>query len=453
VLIEPWLSRAARAHPQRVALRTPTQSLSYAELAVRARSAAAWLSERGVGPQTQVALALPGGAGFAAVLHGALALGAVVAPVDPRLGPRERATVIAGAAVVVEAPIEAQAGLVSQPAEPEPEAGAGAGARIKHDLASTAVVMHTSGTSGTPKAVALSYANLLWSALGSAVALGLDPGERWLCALPVAHVGGLSILLRSAIYATTAIVLERFDTEAVLDELHRVDGPTLISLVPTTLARLLDAGLQRPATLRCALIGGGPVAPVLLQRARAAGVRVSETYGLTEACSQVTTAAPGEGGADAGAPLFCTRVGISADGEILVSGPTVAAGARGPDGWLSTGDLGALDTTGRLTVTGRKADTIVSGGENVAPTEVEAVLLEHPGVSEAAVCGRPDSEWGEAVVAIVVPVAGAGVGIAELRDHCAARLARFKVPKDFVFDTELPRTPSGKLLRRALHVG
>ncbi len=149
-------------------------------------------------------------------------------------------------------------------------------------------MIHTSGTTSTPTPVELTYGNLLWSAFGSAVALGLDPEERWLCALPVAHVGGLSILVRSAIYATTAVVHEGFDTDRVLHAL-REQEITLVSLVATTLTRLLDAGLTGPPSLRAALTGGGPVPSALLERARAAGVPVVTTYGLTEACSQVTT--------------------------------------------------------------------------------------------------------------------------------------------------------------------
>jgi O-succinylbenzoic acid--CoA ligase len=187
-----------------------------------------------------------------------------------------------------------------------------------------------------------------------------------------------------------------------------------------------------------------------------AAVPVSQTYGLTEACSQVTTAALWDTGAalardtGAGPPLFCTRVRIAPDGEVLVAGPTVARGAVAPDGWLHTGDLGELDDAGRLLVVGRRADTIVSGGENVAPAEVEAVLAEHAAVAEAAVHGRPDPEWGEAVVASVVLVAGAQVEPGELRRHCAERLVGYKVPKEVRLVASLPRTPSGKLLRREL---
>jgi O-succinylbenzoic acid--CoA ligase len=250
------------------------------------------------------------------------------------------------------------------------------------------------------------------------------------------------------------VLHERFDTARVLGAL-RDEDITLVSLVATTLARLLDAGLADPPALRCALVGGGPVPAELVERAWEAGVPLSPTYGLTEASSQVTTVpitARAAGGAvTGGPPLFCTRVRVASDGEILVRGPTVAAASLARDGWLHTGDLGELDEHGRLRVAGRKADTIVSGGENVAPVEVEAALEAHPDVLEAAVVPRADPDWGEAVTAFVLARPGAVLRERELRAHCAARLAPYKVPKRVVAVSEpLPRTASGKLLRRAL---
>jgi o-succinylbenzoate---CoA ligase len=505
MVVESWLHRAARTRPGGVAVEGVDDSRTYAELYAAARAGMGVLEGRGVRAGNRVAIALEPGLAFAEAFHACLLLGAVAVPVDLRLSAAERALVCADAAVV-EAP------LIESPV---PGAAAVAAGNNEHDLDAVATVIHTSGTTSAPRPIELTYGNFLWSALGSAVALDLDPRERWLCALPVSHVGGLSILVRSAIYATTAVVHPRFDTDLVLRAL-REDDITLISLVATTLARLLDAGLDQPPALRYALTGGGPVPEALVQRAHEAGVPVSTTYGLTEACSQVTTGGP---------PLFCTRVRIAGarenggedverrekdvesggkdgegeeneEGEILVSGPTVARASLQSDGWLHTGDLGALDGQGFLRVTGRVADTIVSGGENVAPAEVEAVLEAHPGVLEAAVLGRPDATWGEAVTAIVVPrswsngisgaagagrAAGAGgasgsdeasgageaseidgvseigtlqleEGFAqELRAHCATRLAGYKVPKQVDFtDTPLPRTRSGKLLRREL---
>jgi o-succinylbenzoate---CoA ligase len=442
MLVQSWLTRAAAARTDAVAVDTPAGSCTFGELLAAAEAGAGELEARGAGPGARVAIALPAGLDFARALHACMLLGAVAVPVDLRLSAPERATIAEGAAVTIDTPL---GGGVSAQAHGAREA--------RHDLDATAVVIHTSGTSAAPKPIELTYGNLLWSALGSAVALGLDRDERWLCALPLSHVGGLSILVRSAIYGTTAVVHERFETDRVVRAL-REERITLVSLVATTLARLLDAGLERPPKLRCALTGGGPVPAALVERARSAGVPVSMTYGLTESCSQVTTtpvATLASGDFGAGPPLFCTRVRRAEDGEILVAGPTVAPASRAGDGWLHTGDLGALDARGRLQVRGRKADTIISGGENVAPSEVEAVLESHPDVLEAAVIGLPDERWGEAVTAIVVARAGLAPDEASLRAHCAAALATYKVPKRVLLRGEpLPRTRSGKLLRREL---
>lgn len=430
-----WLPRAASIHPERDAILTPHGGCSYATLLARAELSARRLAAQGVGPGDRVALLLEPGIAFAEALHGCLLLGAVAVPVGLRLGSAERAVQTAGASLVVEVPLEGPEAL-------------DAPLCATHDLDATAAVIHTSGTSGVPKPVELTYGNFRWSALGSALALGLDPDERWCCALPLNHVGGLSILLRSALYATTAIVHPSFEAVAVARSL-RDDRATLVSLVPTMLARLLDAGLQAPATLRCALIGGGSLAAPLAVRAREAGIPIAQTYGLTETCSQATTSAIGDA-LTAGPPLAITQVRIGEHDEILVAGPTVAPATLAPDGFLHTGDLGQLDDRGRLTVTGRRVDTIVTGGENVAPAEVEAVLLDHVAVLDAAVHARADEEWGEAVTASVVLRPGATVDAAELRAFCGERLAGFKIPRAFRFVAELPRTASGKLLRREL---
>jgi O-succinylbenzoic acid--CoA ligase len=248
--------------------------------------------------------------------------------------------------------------------------------------------------------------------------------------------------VRSAIYGTTAVLTDGFDAEAVAATLHDRSEPiTLVSVVATMLERVLDGGLRDPPALRWTLLGGGPVPPRLLERAVAHGVPVAPTYGMTEACSQIATF---------GWPLPETELAISDEGEVLVRGPTVSRAALSADGWLHTGDLGKLDDRGKLSLVGRLSDAIVSGGENVAPVEIEEVLRSHSAVIDAAVYGRPDPEWGEAVVAAVVARDGAQVDPSELRAHCAQRLARFKVPKRIEVVDNLPRTASGKLLRRAL---
>ena len=455
-----WLPRAASARPQRIALETRGGALTYAQLDRRAAVAAGMLADRGVTGGDRVALALPAGEGFVVALHACLRMGAVAMPIDLRLGLRERRAQEASAATVLDEPLEAgvtpagvcvpacprptgaPASLPGRATTVSPAASASSGRAVAqtHDLLATALVVHTSGTTAAPEPVELTYGNLLWSALGSAVALGLDAEERWLCPLPLTHVGGLSVLARSAIAGTTAVVHPGFDAGAVGAAIAG-EGITVVSLVPTMLARLLDAGARPAPALRWALVGGAALDPSLAARAREAGLPVAETYGLSEACSQVATR---------GAPLFCTRVEISTEEEILVSGPTVAPKAAGADGWLRTGDVGRLDERGRLVVTGRAAERIVTGGENVAPAEVEAALLEHPAVAEAAVHGRRDPEWGEAVTATVVLRPHAAVTEDELRAHAAGLLAGYKVPKAVSFVDALPRTASGKVRRRAL---
>lgn len=469
--VEAWLQRAARTAPALTALHTPNGQVSYAVLERLARLGAGELKECGVGRGERVAIALPAGIAFAQALHACFLLGAVAVPIDLRLTATERERIVAGTSLLVDEPLSAgvegeseknrnrgEADVFAADVLADvPDRASRAGTHsLSHDLDAVCAVIHTSGTTSAPRPIELTYGNFLWSALGSAVALGVDPKERWLCALPLSHVGGLSIVVRSAIYATTAVIHERFETERALAALQD-EQITLVSLVSTTLARLLDAGLSEPPHLRCALTGGGPVGAALVQRARAAGVPVVETYGLTECCSQAATAplaaiaAAGAEDTGAGVPLFCTRTEIAPDGEIVLAGPTVARGSRAADGRLHTGDLGRIDDRGFLHVTGRKADTIVSGGENVAPSEVEAVLESCPGVLEAAVVGREDEQWGEAVCAIVVTAAGARLEESVVREHCASRLAPFKVPKHVTFVSEsLPRTASGKLLRREL---
>jgi len=303
---------------------------------------------------------------------------------------------------------------------------------------------------GAPHSVGLTYGNFLWSAVGSAFNIGVEPEDRWLCCVPLSHISGMGIVMRSAIYGTTAVLHDGFDVDRVAAALGE-DGITVVSVVTTMLTRLLEAGadLSGPRTI---LVGGGPVPEEPLQEAIGRGATVVQTYGLTEACSQVTTLAPGEARrklGSAGRPLLTTHLRIQ-DGEILVQGPTVAPGLADADGWLHTGDLGRIDEEGFLYVEDRIDDMIVTGGENVVPAEVENVLLRHPEVADAAVIGRDDPEWQQAVTAVVVLETGSGASPDELRRHCADSLAGYKVPKRIELAAALPRTPSGKLMRRAL---
>jgi o-succinylbenzoate---CoA ligase len=422
--LDEWLTSAARARPDHPALVAEGRSVAYAELERAAARAARRLAAQGVEEGDRVATTLGPGLAFAELLHAVPRLGAVLVPLDPRAPAR------VDPRLLVQEPLQGQEADVPLRESVDPHA--------------THSVIHTSGSMGRPKPVELSYENHAASAAASAANLGVQADDRWLCPLPLHHVGGLAVLLRSAIYATTAVVHERFEAERIKRQLERGEA-TLASLVPTMLVRLRELGLGRPERLRAILLGGGPAPSALVDWAERSGLPVLLTYGMTETASQVATAVPGE---RAGRPLQDVELRIGAGGEILVRGPMVAAGALSEDGWLHTGDRGRLDESGRLHVEGRLKNVIVTGGENVAAEEVEEALLEHPGVADAAVVGLPDPEWGEAVTALVVlrPETTAD----ELLDWCRQRLAPAQVPKRLEQVPCLPRSGAGKLLRDEL---
>jgi O-succinylbenzoic acid--CoA ligase len=344
--------------------------------------------------------------------------------------------------------------------------------RERIDLAAVHTIVYTSGTTGRPKGAMLTYGNHWWSAMGSALNLGLRDDDRWLAPLPLFHVGGLAILMRSVIYGIPALVHDGFDPTAVnraIDE----DGVTIVSVVSSMLRRMLDAraGRPYPPTLRHVLLGGGPTPLPLLEECRRRGVPVVQTYGLTETASQAATLPPEDAlrkPGSAGKPLLPTELRIERDGrpvpigeagEIVVRGPTVTPGyADRPEetaralrgGWLYTGDIGRLDDDGYLYVLDRRSDLIISGGENVYPAEIEAVLAAHPAVAEAGVAGQDDARWGRVPVAFVALRPGAAATPEELIAFCRERLARYKVPARVHVVDALPRNAAGKLLRHKL---
>lgn len=311
-----------------------------------------------------------------------------------------------------------------------------------------AAVVVTSGTTGEPRGVELTWSGLV--AMAEAVTTALEAeatSDRWLCCLPLQHVGGLAVVARSWVSGVPVEVLDRFEPGAVLaaaaeDRAGR--RSTLVSLVPTMLRRLLQSGADlRP--FRRILVGGGPLLDVLPPQATA-------TYGMTETWGGIV---------HGGRPLAGTEVRLAAAGEVLLRGPTVMRCYRGApertaevldaDGWLHTGDVGQLDAEGRLVVVDRLKDLIITGGVNVSPTEVERVLAEHPGVAEVCVTGAPDPVWGERVVAHVVPAdASSPPDVDSLRAFAAGRLSAAKRPRQVVIVDEIPRTASGKPVRRRM---
>ncbi|MFC3823008.1 AMP-binding protein [Planomonospora venezuelensis] len=307
-----------------------------------------------------------------------------------------------------------------------------------------AVVIATSGTTGAPKGVELPAAALRASASASLDRLGAAPGERWLCCLPPSHVSGLQVLVRSLLGGTEPVVHEGFSAESVLSA-----GAEHVSLVPTQLRRLLAVSADL-SVFRTILLGGAAAPAELLAAARAAGGRVVTTYGMSETCG---------GCVYDGRPLGGVGLEIGGDGRIRISGPVLFSGYRlRPDltagaregGWFVTSDLGALDG-GRLRVLGRADDVINTGGEKVVAAAVAAAVAEHPAIEDAVVVGRPDPEWGERVVAVVV--SPGPPSLAELRAFVKERLPAYAAPTELVVLTEIPLLPNGKPDLSALRYG
>jgi O-succinylbenzoic acid--CoA ligase len=374
------------------------------------------------------------------LVHALMKVGAVLLPLSPRLTAAERAAVIATEEPTVDL---SDPGELTQTEADLPLLG-------EHDMDAPCCRVLTSGSTGAPDPVELTYGNFLWSAVGSGFNIGVEPADRWLCCLPLSHISGLSIVMRSVIYGTTAVLHDGFDLDRVAASLE-ADEISVVSLVTTMLTRLLDAGADLSAP-RALLIGGGPVPEEPLEEAVGRGAAVVQTYGLTEACSQVTTLAPAEARrklGSAGRPLLTTHLRIR-DGEILVQGPTVAPSRVDSDGWLHTGDIARIDADGAVFVVDRVKELIKVKGFQVAPAELEAVLRTHPGIADAAVIGVPDERAGERPKAFVVRAGGVPVGADEIVSYLAERVAAHKRVHDVEFLDTIPTSPAGKTLRRML---
>lgn len=472
-----WLALRAQASPDAAALFWRGERWGYADLDRQVELYAQWLYHLGVEPGDGLALLSPNSPAVVCLVHAAARAGALLIPLNQRLTTAELSRQLQAIPCrlllydpLVQAAAEAiepeSVKRLALPATP-PEVAAAATVppfQIRNQQAA----IFTSGTSGAPKAALLTFENHFWSAVSSAFRTGCLPEDRWLACLPLCHVGGLAILFRSCLYGSAVILHAGFDLQEVKRSLDE-DGVTVVSLVPTMLHRLLQTRSRWPASLRLALIGGAAATPELVDMALAAGAPVALTYGLTEAASQVATMPPAGVRArpgSVGKPLMFTRVRIVGPdgrdcspgelGEVVVSGPTVMAGYAGqPEatqatlraGELFTGDIGYLDDEGYLWLVQRRADLIISGGENVYPAEVEAVLRRCPGVDEACVVGLPDPEWGQMVAALVTLRAGRTLTTAELDEHCRRELAGYKRPRRLKIVAELPRTASGKPVR------
>lgn len=395
----------ADTDPTRLAVVARSERVSYGRLAELADQAAASLSRIGVGPGTLVELPL-------------------------------RATVEGIARLLA---VHALGGIPLPTAGGEPA--------VEPCSADVLVVVSTSGSSGEPRRVPLTAHNIGAAVDASRRRLGTDAEDRWLLCLPLHHVGGLSVLWRSFAAGGAVVAVDGFDRDVVAEALDT--EATVASLVPTMAHRLLES-TRVFRRVRFALLGGGPADRRLVEASLGAGLALLQTYGMTEASSQVATVAPGEieeSLGTVGRPLPGMEVSI-VDDEIFVDGPAVFGGYFGASprvGPHPTGDLGHLDDGGRLVVTGRKDDVVITGGEKVHPARIEAVLEAHPDVTGAVVLGLGDPEWGQRLVAVVE----GDVVESSLRTWLADRVARHEVPKRITLAADLPRLESGKVDREA----
>jgi O-succinylbenzoic acid--CoA ligase len=475
--MQDWLSARSNISPDKLAIVAGDVTLTYRQLDDHAAHLCAALAGAGIQRGDRLGVLLPNRPVYAALVHAAIRLGVVIVPLNIRLTQQE----LAWQVVRTDCRWLVVDGATTSPAPEGPtrldiDTLLAAPVRILDDhrqgtidLDDPFAVVFTSGTSGHPKGAVLAYGSVFYSAMASAYRIGVLPEDRWLCILPLYHVGGLSILIRSCLYGTTVDLFHRFDP-AVIDHALRTTPVTLISLVPTMLHRLLaEHDAREWKALRLVLLGGAATSPELLEQCRLVGVPVATTYGLSEAASQVATALPAEAAhkpGSVGKPLMFTTVNVVDDaghpvppdtyGEIVVSGLTLMQGYYDEpeatartlrDGWLHTGDIGYLDEGGDLWLVQRRSDLIVSGGENVYPAEVERVLRQHPAIKDVCVVGLPHPEWGQIVAAAVVLQAEIVISENEIVTYSRGLLAGYKQPRQIRIVEALPQTASGKIQR------
>src|SRR5689334_10313989 len=490
------LEHHARRTPDKPIAMFGNDAVTYGEMTQWASGLAGGLQARGVGTGDVVALLSYNSIEFLATIFAANHLGAIAMPINWRLAAPElrfilehsQARAIVCDGELVDLADEAMKDLpdiarccvaASPPAgwESFTDPGAEPVARVAVGGDDIHRLMYTSGTTGRPKGVMLSHANLAWKNYAHITEFGFTSDDIGLACGPLYHVGALDLTTTTMIAAgATTIVHRVFDAAQVVDEIER-SRVTCVWTAPAMVRAILDVpGIEtRDLSSVRVIIAGGEKMPIpFIERLRTTfpSAWFADAYGLTETVSgdtfldrESTVSKLGS----VGRPCLYLELDIwdddgspqppGARGEIVLRGPKVFAGYwRDPDatatafdgGWFHTGDIGVLDDDGFLSIVDRLKDMIVSGGENIASSEVERVLYEHEAVVEAAVVGRPDDRWGEVPVGFVVVRDGTSVSTEVLIEHCRAQLAKFKVPRDVVFIDELPRNPSGKVLKREL---
>lgn len=469
-----WLAQRSYLTPNRIGLSYYHEKWTFKELYEEAVRVAEKLAAFHLHKGDRIALLAPSRPELILMIYGCMERGIEIVLLNGRLSPYELQYQIQDAevkAVLVheeekqKLPEDAGYILFTEVFQAE---GVEIEAVEEWDDEATISIMYTSGTTGFPKGVRQTVRNHSSSAISSALNLGLKEDDVWLCTVPIFHISGFSILMRSLLYGMQVRLYEKFDVTLCAAEIAQ-GLVTRMSAVAVMLERILsymeEHGLKAHPNFSSILAGGGPVPVDYLKRAERLQLQVVQTYGMTETSSQTATLSSEDAmqkAGSAGKPLFFNQIRIEGskkpkdEGEICIRGPHVTPGYIGrfatrpalDEGWLKTGDIGYLDEEGYLYVIDRRADLIISGGENIYPAEIENVLLAHPAVKEAGVCGMDDSVWGQVPVAFVVLKKEAAAE--ELLSFCKMRLASYKLPKNIIFIDELPRNGSNKLVRRKL---
>lgn len=492
------LEHHADRYPDKVLATFEGVTTTYGGMLERVQRLAGGLRARGIGRGDVVAILAHNSVAFLEVIFVANHLGAIAMPINWRLSPKEVTYILdnSGAGMLVS---EAALADIAVPAVEGAGNVQGVGFdRIEQPgwlhlgeladhpplgegehVAGTDIhrLMYTSGTTSHPKGVMITHDNLTWKNVAHVAEFGVTPQDVGLVCGPLYHVGALDLTTTTMIYAGASVVIQRtFDAKAVVEELSR-GHITNVWLAPAMLNAILalpDLGSWDMSSVRFIINGGEKMPEALIRRLQDAFPKAwfADAYGLTETVSGDTFLDKRktlERLGSVGKPCLHLEVqiwnqagqpaGPREQGEIVLRGPKVFKGYwRNPEateaafrgGWFHTGDLGYLDEDGYLYIVDRVKDIIISGGENIASLEVERVLYEHPAVLEAAVVGRPDERWGEVPVAFVVVKSGGDTSEQELLEHCREHLAKFKTPKAVRFTDELPRNPSGKVLKRVL---
>lgn len=468
-----WLMQRTFLTPERIAIETKEGSMTFLQLHEEVLALSEHLSYLQVRKGTKVAVLMKNSTDMVTVIHALSYIGAVAVLLNTRLSGEELLWQMEDAEVVcciTDRDFETERVVVHK--FDEIKKGPKQPVHIQNEfvLHDVMTILYTSGTTGNPKGVLLTYGNHWSSAVGSALNLGLREDDCWLSCLPLFHVGGLSLLMKSAIYGMRILLVPKYEPDFIHEALQ-TKGVTIISVVSKMLIDLLDRlqGDVYPKVLRCVLLGGGPAPLPLLEKCVMKEIPVYQTYGMTETSSQICTLSSDymlKKVGSAGKPLFSCQLKIEkdgeelppyAEGEIVVKGPNVTSGYLNradatreaiKNGWLRTGDIGYKDEEGFLYVLDRRSDLIISGGENIYPAQIEEVLLSHESIAEAGIVGKDDEMWGQVPVAFVVKAND--VTEEDIIEFCKERLARYKVPKAVCFLDKLPRNASKKLLRREL---